>query len=159
MAKVANTAGALLGVAALVGGGVAGVMPAVAAEAPASASEAVEVASDLDAASLEVAVEGSFTYDQNAVTSSETIRSTFAKATASVCASMPTYAAECTCWSIALSSGDSELIATVSEMTGEYAGTHIMGCACSSNIAGGGAIANAEVSGVSIEAIASMLGA
>lgn len=159
MAKVVKTASALLGAAALIGSGVAGALPAVAAEAPTGVSEAVEAASASDAVSSEAVVEGSFTYDQDAVTSNATIKSMFAKATASVCASMPTYATECTCWSIALSSGDSELIATVSEMTGEYAGTHIMGCACSSNIAGGGAIANAEVSGVSIETIASMLGA
>ena len=55
---------------------------------------------------------------------------------------------------------DNAFEATVDEMAeGKGAKTLVMACACASNVPGGGAIANAEVSGVSLEAIAQMAGA
>ena len=48
--------------------------------------------------------------------------------------------------------------ATIGEMTEEGAVSSIIGCACSSNQPGGGAIANAEVSGVPLASIAAKVG-
>ena len=48
--------------------------------------------------------------------------------------------------------------AAIGEMTEEGAVSSIIGCACSSNQPGGGAIANAEVSGVPLASIAAKVG-
>ena len=129
-----------------------GVLPAVADVAPAT----LEVQAGQTADVAVEAVEGEFAYTQDALTG----MGVFAKAAAAACASMPDYAATCTCMTIAIASGDAELVATVQEMMADgQVETHIMGCACSSNAPAGGAVANAEVSGVSLESVAELVGA
>ena len=47
--------------------------------------------------------------------------------------------------------------ATVDELAGEEgAASYVMACSCATNVAGGGAIANAEVEGVSLETLVQM---
>ena len=47
--------------------------------------------------------------------------------------------------------------ATVDELAGEEEATsYVMACSCATNVAGGGAIANAEVEGVSLETLVQM---
>lgn len=152
MKTTIKNAGAVFGVAMMATAGIAGAVPAFADEAPAIA-EAQAV--DAGQKTLQ-AVEGEFSFTQGKITS----MSAFNKAAAAVCASLPNYIVECTCWNIALQSGDTQLTATVADMMadGEME-THLMGCACASNVAGGGAIGNAEVSGVSLASIAAMMGA
>lgn len=152
MKTTVKNACAILGTAMLTTAGIAGAVPAFADEAPAG----VEAQAAQAGAVKSQAVEGEFAFTQDAVTG----MGVFAKAAAAVCASIPDYAVECSCMQIAILSGDAQLIATVAEMMADgEAETHIMGCACSSNVAGGGAIGNAEVSGVSLASIASMMGA
>ena len=48
-------------------------------------------------------------------------------------------------------------LATVDELAGEEEATsYVMACSCATNVAGGGAIANAEVEGVSLETLVQM---
>ena len=152
MKTTVKNAGAVLGAAMMATAGIAGAVPAFADEAPAAAeAQAVEAG-----AAEQKAVEGEFAFTQDAVTS----MGVFAKAAAAACASLPDYAATCTCLQIAVASGDVQLIATVQEMmVDDDVETHIMGCACSSNVADGGAVGNAEVSGVSLASLAAMMGA
>ena len=50
--------------------------------------------------------------------------------------------------------------ATVAEMAEEEgADSYVLGCSCASNAPGGGAIANAEVSGVSLASLMAMAAA
>lgn len=104
-------------------------------------------------------VQGAFSYDQAVVSSNDYLSSVFAKAASSLCASLPEYHANLA-GAIAVSAGDLSISATVDEMT-EEEGTqsYTMACACASNLAGGGAVANADVSGVSLETLATMIAA
>lgn len=144
--------------AALIAGGAAAVAPAI-IDAPALAQENAVLADEATAAASKVNVEGSFSFSQDAVTSTSDISSVFAKAAATLCQSMPEYGAACLCDELIVNSPAGALSATVSELADEEgAQSYVMGCACASNIAGGGAIANAEVSGVSIEALTALAG-
>lgn len=151
--------GSAIGVAALVSGGatvafatpVSDVQPSV-AEVPSqdgtvSASAAVRSS----------AVEGEFTFDQAVVSSNATIAGVFAKAASTLCASVPDYAVRCACGNVIVVSGGEESVqASVADLVeAEGSSTYIMGCACASNVAGGGAAVNAEVQGV---ALATLLG-
>lgn len=164
--STAQTSGALLGTVLLVGTGVS----AIASESlhvsyepqPSSVAAAQDtheaVASDV----VNVAnVEGSFAFDQNTVSSNSYIADVFNKAASSLCASMPDYNVKQAGQIITVDGMvDRSFEATVDDMTAdEGAVALILACACSSNLAGGGAIANAEVSGVSLESIAQMAGA
>lgn len=154
MKPTVKNAAALLGGIMLASGAATGAAPAF-ANAPESAAvaEAAEAQNNLQATK---AVEGEFSFTQNKVTGMDV----FAKAAAAVCAAVPDYAMTCTCPQISIQSNESELVATVQElMTDENIESHIMGCACSSNVAGGGAIGNAEVSGVSLASLAAMMDA
>lgn len=56
--------------------------------------------------------------------------------------------------------GGSTIEATVEDLASEDgAASYTVGCACSSNVAGGGAIVNADVSGVSLASVAQRVGA
>lgn len=152
MKTTVKNAGAVLGAAMMATAGIAGAVPAFADEAPAAAEAQASEAGAAEAR----AVDGEFAFAQDKVTGI----GVFAKAAAAVCASLPNHAATCTCLQIAVQSGDAQLIATVQEMMadGEME-THIMGCSCASNAPAGGAVANAEVSGVSLASLAAMMGA
>ena len=52
---------------------------------------------------------------------------------------------------------NAEFTTTVEEVAGEEEGTaYVMACSCATTVAGGGAIANAEVEGVSLETLVQM---
>ena len=106
-------------------------------------------------------VEGSSSYDQGSLSSTSYIAEVFNKAAASLCASLPDYGIVQGSPRVTVDGDvDNAFEATVDEMAeGKGAKTLVMACACASNVPGGGAIANAEVSGVSLEAIAQMAGA
>lgn len=103
-------------------------------------------------------VDGAFSYSQDELSSNETIAGVFCKAAATLCTSLPDYGMACVQASISVSGNvDNAFSATVDEMADqEGAATYTMACACASNLPGGGAIANAEVEGVSLESVAKL---
>lgn len=170
MAIAVKQVGAILGSAALLAGATAA--PALAGDAaPHGAGVPGPVAIEAEAAGAAAGtavcandyVEGVFSYSQDALTSAGQMRSVFAKAAATLCASMPEYAVAASGGAggagIVVRSDGAEQMATVEELQGDASATRIMGCACSSNGPGGGAIANAEASGASLEAVAVAAGA
>ena len=156
-AQTAKKTGAVLGAVALVSAGVASVAPVV-AEAESPAVGAVQTVDATAAASTSAApvLHGVFTYDQSVVTANANITNVFGKASAVLCNAMPSYGAIALSQAIAVSGDvDAAFEATVAEMaSNEDARRLVMACGCASNVPGGGAIANAEVSGVMLEAIA-----
>ena len=106
-------------------------------------------------------VEGQFSYDQGVVTSNETIASVFAKAAATLCQATADGYGVYTAQAIKVSvAGLPTMEATVAEMAEEEgADSYVLGCSCASNAPGGGAIANAEVSGVSLASLMAMAAA
>lgn len=157
--KIAAT---LLSTVALMGG-TAGTVPAIAQEAPSSdattAVEATVIEQDYAALGTKAIanVNGTFSYDQSAKTSAAHIATHFAKAAAVLCESLPTYGAAIAAGPIAISLGadpQATLEATVAEIADEEGSeSYDMACSCASNGPGGGAIANAEVSGVSLASV------
>lgn len=151
-----NSSKAIIGVLAATSL-VAGAGVAVADTVEAAASNGVVATSGEHAATVtegglvSVAnVEGRFAFSQDSITPNKDIASVFRTAAQAICASMPVYSdgglAISVCGDV-----DNAYSATVEEMAEENGvDTRIMGCACSGNQAGGGAIVNAEVSGVSI---------
>ncbi|MCI8425294.1 MAG: hypothetical protein HFJ72_06510 [Adlercreutzia sp.] len=157
----------MAGTAALaVSGLVAPAAAAVAQEIPGNAP-AVET-SDVSSPALENqqarAVEGSFSFTQNAVTENATITSVFSKAAAALCQAMPDYAVQQLAASpaIQVENGQSghTYAGTVADMSSEEGSqSFVMACSCASNVAGGGAMANADVSGVSLASIVGLVAA
>lgn len=136
------------------------VMDITADAAPAGAVEQAAEAKAAETAGVQEVV-GQFSYDQGVVTSNETIASVFAKAAATLCQATADgygiYTAEAIKVSVA---GVPAMEATVAEMAEEEgADSYMIGCSCASNLPGGGAIANAEVSGISLASLATMAGA
>lgn len=155
-------AGAVVGAVALAGAGVASVAPALADAAIPSAVVVQTAESDVerDGAAV-VDMQGSFSYDQGTTSSNTSITKVFAKASATLCVSMPSYGVVALTQAIAVSGDvDSAFAATVAEMAADAdARAMVMACACASNVPSGGAIINAEVSGVPLEYIANRAGA
>lgn len=127
--------------------------------ADAAPTSAVEQADEQAAAMTDVQrVEGQFSYDQGVTTSNEAIASVFAKAAAALCdpsgepgGSIIARAIQVTCATGAC------FEATVADMADEEgADSYTIGCSCATNGPGGGAIANAEVSGVSLATLATL---
>ena len=141
---------------------------ALAEEAPQGASDASSASTKADAASGVApsvneaeASQGEFAYDQTAITPNSIIKDVFQRATAALCNATDDFAVSNPLeWKITVSGDvDTAFEATVSEMAADAETRElIMACACSSNVAGGGAIANAEVSGVTLESLAAMAG-
>lgn len=168
--KNIKAASALLSAGLLTTAGIVGIAPALVGEAfadgaqaaPSQAADAVgQTVSGQEHAGVVSAsvVAGAFSYDQAVLTPSGDIAGAFAKAASAVCASLPDYCADVQ-RVLAVSGPAGSFEATVSGMAGEDgAQSHVMGCACSSNVAGGGAIANAEVSGVALSSVAALAGA
>lgn len=158
-----KTVGSALSAVALISGGatVAMAAPADAPEAqPAAVAEAAQEAGSGDILKAR-AVEGTFSFDQGALTANESIAGVFAKAAAVLCTAMPAYEAQAAAGAIEVSAqGGTSFEATVDEMAAEEgAESYTMACACSTNAPGGGAIANAEVDGVSLATILKMAAA
>lgn len=160
-------AGALAGSAVLASAAMAGALqPAFAADAgtvtPAVDAAASQEASgaDLQAAGPQ-AVRGAFAFSQDVVSGNATISGVFAKAAAALCSGLPQYNLACLCGAPIMVAGPDGSVsqATVENLAADADGkTFSMGCACATNAAGGGAIVNAQVSGVAIaDVLASVL--
>lgn len=155
-------AGAVAGSVMLAGAAMAGIaQPALAAGAETNDNVALQA----ESASATVAdsgvqvdkVRGSFSYDQNTVSSTSTVRNAFAKAAAVLCAGLPDYHVEGTGVIRVIGNGAS-FDATVDDLAADTdQDTYLIGCACSTNGPGGGAIINADVSGVTVAALAAMV--
>lgn len=156
--------GAVMGTVALVSSGVSfasGVALAQPAsdDRPAAAQEQVQNQASLAPVQMDKA-EGRFSYTQDVVTPNSTIASVFMTAATSVCASMPQYVASEMGCDISVSAPSGSYVGSVADMSAEEgAAALMMACSCASNVAGGGAIANADVSGVTLETVADLVGA
>ena len=127
------------------------VMDITADASPAAATrQATEASAAAEATGVQ-RVEGQFSYDQGVVTSNETIASVFAKAAATLCQATADGYGVYTAQAIKVS------VAEMAEEEG--ADSYVLGCSCASNAPGGGAIANAEVSGVSLASLMAMAAA
>lgn len=142
-------------------GALALLTPAVAAALPvdAQAQEAADVvataAEGTQSATQIFEVQGTFSYDQSTTTATQAIVEVFNKAATTLCAALPQYAVDAQGRILCIKSPGLTLSATVDELAENASEeSYIIGCACSSNIAGGGAIMNAEVSGVSVASVA-----
>lgn len=161
----AKTVTALVSTVALSASAFAGAAPALADNAKQASDQAPQSisqqqsTSDAASSTVKVAnVQGTFGFSQNVLTSTADITTRFSKAAASLCANMPTYLVSRSEAPIAVGGDvDSGFSATLSEIA-EQEGTesYELACSCASNGPGGGAIANAEVEGVSLASIAGM---
>ncbi|WP_418385343.1 hypothetical protein [Adlercreutzia sp.] len=163
--QTVKTIGGVMSAVALISGG-AGVAQAATIEPAAAAPAAATTLAAADAADTEAparAVEGTFSYTQDAVSSNAEIGGVFCKAAATLCASLPTYGCEAVkaaavkAAAVTVAGPNASFTATVDELAGEEEATsYVMACSCATNVAGGGAIANAEVEGVSLETLVQM---
>ena len=158
--QTVKTIGGVMSAVALISGG-AGVAQAATIEPAAAAPAAATTLAAADAADTEAparAVEGTFSYTQDAVSSNAEISGVFCKAAATLCASLPTYGCEAVkAAAVTVAGPNASFTATVDELAGEEEATsYVMACSCATNVAGGGAIANAEVEGVSLETLVQM---
>ena len=134
----------------LVGTGAAVAAPAIVASAQQSVDVA-QVCKNFDSIVVNIAsVEGSFGFTQDAITPVEKIREAFVKSAARLCAVTP--AAVEAAGQATVSTDDTFMtLAEATKATEE--GTFVLACACSSNLAGGNIVANAEVKGVPVAQI------
>lgn len=164
MKLTGKTAAAAMSAVALVGMSVTPYVAQGITSADVAAPEAAVIADQGEAgAALETAraVEGMFSFTQDAVTSTQNISSVFAKAAATLCQAMPAYTCESTAKTLAISGpATPEIQATIQDLAARDGNPgFIMACACATNGPGGGAVANAEVEGASIESIAALAAA
>ena len=127
--------------------------------ADAAPTSAVAQADERAAATTEAqCVEGQFSYDQGATTSNKAIASVFAKAAATLCGPSGESRAGIIAQAIQVNCATGACFeATVADMADEQgADSYTIGCSCATNGPGGGAIANAEVSGVSLATLAAL---
>ena len=165
MSKTVSKVGAVAGTMILAGSGMFVALPALAEEAPSSAGvEAAAAvaqegeASEASQAAVPQKVEGTFSYSQDVITDNATITNVFKKAMATLCTGLPQYAVQEV--QTMVITGGSTIEATVEDLASEDgAASYTVGCACSSNVAGSGAIVNADVSGVSLATVAQRVGA
>lgn len=155
----ARTAGAVLGAIALASSGLAAVTPAVASAQNAGAAAGAAESNDMArqcAMSTTKYVAGSFTYSQAAITPAADISAVFCKAASALCTSLPAYGEAAASQGIALHF-NSESLGVFAGGGGDDGEGMLMACSCSTNAAGGGAIANAAVSGTSVRTLSQML--
>ena len=155
--QTVKTIGGVMSAVALISGG-AGVAQAATIEPAAAAPAAATTLAAADTEAPARAVEGTFSYTQDAVSSNAEISGVFCKAAATLCASLPTYGCEAVkAAAVTVAGPNASFTATVDELAGEEEATsYVMACSCATNVAGGGAIANAEVEGVSLETLVQM---
>ena len=146
--QTVKTIGGVMSAVALISGG-AGVAQAATIEPAAAAPASATTLAAADVADTEAparAVEGTFSYTQDAVSSNAEISGVFCKAAATLCASLPTYGCEAVkAAAVTVAGPNASFTATVDELAGEEEATsYVMACSCATNVAGGGAISNAE---------------
>ncbi len=151
--------GSLASSVLLVGAGAAVAAPAVTAV---TGDDAVAYAAPVEKAAAPAKagvadVKGDFGYTQLAVTSTTDITGVFSKAAAVLCTGLPDYAVEGVAGALTITGG-TQMQATVADMQADDAAASVlMACACASNTAGGGAVANADVSGVTLATVAALV--
>lgn len=151
--------GSLASSVMLVGAGAVVAAPAVGAVA---ADDAVAYAAPVDVATAPAKagvanVQGDFGYTQLAVTSTADISGVFSKAAAVLCTGLPEYAVDGVAGALTITGG-TQMQATVADMQADDAAASVlMACACASNPVGGGAVANADVSGVTLATVAALV--
>lgn len=162
--KTMKSAGALASSMLLVSAAAAGAagmtQTAFADEEARDQAAAVDAATGSTAETQGVeSVAGQFSFTQDAVTANATIGGLFTKAAAALCSSMPQYALSCTCGAPLMVTGPDGTVmeATMEDLAADDGSTFVMGCACATNAPGGGAIANAEVSGAAIASVLAAL--
>lgn len=137
-------------------------LAAVAAPAAAPADDAVVAAAETGAAAPGAkadAVSGTFTFTQDAVTSTAQVKDVFAKSATVLCQALPNYGCTTCAQAIMITAPGSAMAATVADLAGEGAqGSMLMACSCATNAPGGGATANAEAQGVVFQALAALMG-
>ncbi len=104
-------------------------------------------------------VYGDFSFTQNELSSNADIASTFRKTTSVLCSSTYKQVEDTENWQIEVG-GDvmNEFSATLAELAPEHATSSVITCACSNNGAGGNAIINAKVTGITIASLAAQAG-
>lgn len=105
-------------------------------------------------------VQGTFTFDQARVTPNAQIKDVFVKASASLCNTFSVMDSALTNFYLSVG-GDvpNPYSATVDEIASEEgSAVQLMGCSCTANSAGGWAVAQARVEGVSVASIAEKAG-
>ena len=156
--KLATCSSALLlGVSTLMG--VTALAPGEAQAAPESVtgaeSQNAQAASDQLYQKQTAAVTGQFAYDQNVTTASDSIRDVFAMAAATLCASVPDYGATSLGQAIDVRGPHSYALSPSRASEDADNDGFLLACSCATNVAGGGAIANAHVQGVTVASVAS----
>ena len=162
MSKTVSKAVAVTSSVLLLGAGSLAAAPILANAAPDMAAASSNISTDSPNSKDQTrGINGSFSYSQAVVSSNESIANVFSKAAASLCISLPAYAASMTPGvSVNFGPAGEHFSASIGEMADESdADTMLMGCACVGNTAGGGAIMNANVSGVSVASLIAMMGA
>lgn len=106
-------------------------------------------------------VQGAFSFGQNVVSSNASVKDVFGKAAGVLCGALPDYGVQQTHQALAVSArGVAAPDAVVDEArTASDGSSFVMTCACSTNGVAGGAIANAEVSGVMLKTLAALASA
>ena len=154
-------AGALAGAALLSASSMALAAPAQAEPVQAPENPAVQVAVDEARPLVAVAnVQGTFAFNQTHVTPNTQIKDIFVKASASLCNTFNVMESALTDFYLSVS-GDvpNPYSATVDQIAEEQGTTiQLMGCSCTANSAGGWAVAQARVEGISVESIAQKAG-
>lgn len=156
MAKAATIVSAVTGTSLLLAGAGA-VVPLVVPDQAVAAQEQVVMGVAQQKAAVK-SVSGTFAYDQAVTTSNATISTLFTKAAATLCASLPEYGMTQTSIAVSVSGPNGLYSGTVADMAAEDgAASALMGCACATNTAGGGAIMNAQAQGVALATIAALV--
>lgn len=128
----------------------------VAYGAPMTAAEQAGASQGTAVSQHEVA--GEFAYTQDALSATAEISGVFSKAAAVLCAKMPEYTADCLQANIKLVGPQATMDVALEDVEGdEHAPVMRIGCACSSNVAGGGAIMNADISGVPLSVLSDIV--
>lgn len=132
--------------------------PVTAVEAPATIDE-VSASANNGSSFVRIAnAHGVFAFVQDKLSSNEAIANVFTEAARLLCGSPADDLIGTEPLPIAVSAGDQQFVASTQDMEGDAPDTRILACSCAANLPGGGAIVNARVSGVSIEAIAATAG-
>lgn len=116
-----------------------------------TAAEAAEV--ERDGLEGNRIVQGAFSFTQDRTSSMVDISQTFAKAAAALCSSMPVYGGDLHL-PVAVTGPKGYFDAIVHDYVGEGDQGVTMACSCATNGPGGGAMVNATVAGVLLEALA-----
>lgn len=155
----AQKAGAALGAVVLASSAMA-VAPVIVNGANTAEVQGVETpapeASETIDVRTPVPVKGEFAYAQDKVTDTSTLANVFSRAAATLCQTLPEYVAPDGDFEVTsnnMSSSYLEWIKSAGKKSAE-ASTQLLACVCASNLPGGGAAANVEVSGVTVESIA-----